>query len=174
MIYLLKTQNKKVLIPTLTLSLVLALSIFIKIPNNNFEVIAFDVGNADAFLLKTPANKYYMVDTGRSGYNGSKSQAEIIILKYLKDKGIKNIDGIILTHFDADHAGGAEDIIYTLKEYAVVFEFVEQIAHHIHIIGRDNKCTVGNALKLPAVGIGNAGQKVHQSACNITIAGFKI
>lgn len=114
-IYLLKTQNKKVLIPTLTLTLVLALSIFIKIPNNNFEVIAFDVGNADAFLLKTPANKYYMVDTGRSGYNGSKSQAEIIILKYLKDKGIKNIDGIILTHFDADHAGGAEDIIYTLK-----------------------------------------------------------
>ena len=52
-----------------------------------------------------------MIDTGKNGYNGGKSQAEILILKYLKDRGIKNIDTIIVTHFDNDHCGGTTDLI---------------------------------------------------------------
>lgn len=95
--------------------LILILSAVIHIPNRNFEVIAFDVGNADAFLLKTPKNKYFIIDSGKSGYNAKKTQADIIILKYLKDKGIKNLEGFIITHFDDDHAGGATDIIRNLK-----------------------------------------------------------
>ena len=35
--------------------------------------------------------------------------------KYLKDRGIKNIDLMILTHFDSDHSGGAVDIMQTAK-----------------------------------------------------------
>ncbi|MBR2526220.1 hypothetical protein IKE67_07100, partial [bacterium] len=46
---------------------------------------------------------------------GGKSQAEIIILKYLKDKGIKNLEGMIISHFDNDHAGGAIDLYKNLK-----------------------------------------------------------
>lgn len=115
--YILKTKfkNKKLIYSTIILSLLLFLSTILHLPNNNFEVISFDVGNADAFLLKTPKKKYYIIDTGKMAYDGGKSQAEIIILKYLKDKGIKNIDGIILTHYDSDHAGGAVDLINNLK-----------------------------------------------------------
>ena len=87
----------------------------INIPDKNFEVIAFDVQNADAFLLKSPQNKYFMIDTGKSGYNGGKSQAEFLILKYMKDYGIKNLEGIIITHFDNDHSGGAYDLIKNLN-----------------------------------------------------------
>lgn len=83
--------------------------------NNNLEITAFDVGNADAFMIKTPDNKYILVDTAKSGYNGGKSQAEMIILKYMKDNGIKNIDTLIITHFDNDHCGGAVDIINNLN-----------------------------------------------------------
>ena len=78
----------------------------ISIPNNNLEITAFDVGNADAFMIKTPDNKYMMIDTGKGGYNGGKSQAELLILKYFADNGIKNLDSIIVTHFDNDHCGG--------------------------------------------------------------------
>jgi competence protein ComEC len=97
------------------LAIVLTLSCLFHIPNHNFEVISFDVGNADAFLLKSPNNKYFIIDTGKLGYNGRKSQAEIIMLKYMKDKGIKDIEGIIITHFDSDHAGGSIDLINNLK-----------------------------------------------------------
>lgn len=104
-------ENKKLLIPILSMVLVLFLSATLHLPNHNFEVIAFDVGNADAFLLKTPRGKYFIIDTGKMGYNGGRSQGDMLILKYLRDKGIKNIEGMILTHFDSDHAGGAVDLI---------------------------------------------------------------
>ena len=87
----------------------------INIPNKNLEIIAFDVQNGDAFLLKTPRNKYMIIDTGKSGYRGSSSKAKMIIIKYLRDKGIKEIDSLILTHFDNDHAGGAVDLLENVK-----------------------------------------------------------
>ncbi len=88
---------------------------FIPITNTNLEIITFDVGNADCCMIKTPDNKYIMIDTGKSGYNGGKSQAEIIVIKYLKDRGIKNLDSIIVTHFDNDHCGGVVDLIKNLN-----------------------------------------------------------
>ena len=87
----------------------------IPIPNKNLEITAFAVQNADSFLIKTPQNKYFIIDTAKSGYNGSKSQAEIIVLKYLKDNGIKNIEGMIISHFDNDHSGGAVDLFNNLN-----------------------------------------------------------
>lgn len=101
---------KKILI-TAGVLLTIWLITLIPISNKNLEIIAFDVGNADAFLIKTPENKYIIIDTGKAGYNGGKTQAEMIILKYLKDRGIKNIDTMIISHFDNDHSGGAYDIL---------------------------------------------------------------
>ncbi len=106
--------NKKLKIFCLALLTLLLIS-FIQIPSNNLEVIVFDVQNADCFLIKTPENKYFIIDTGKSGYKGSKAQANSIIIKYLKDRGIKNIEALIITHFDNDHSGGAVDIIKNVK-----------------------------------------------------------
>ena len=83
------------------------------------QIITFDVQNADCFLIKTPQNKYFIIDTGRAGFRGSKAQANSIIIKYLKDRGIKNIEGLIITHFDYDHSGGAVDIMQNLKVHQV-------------------------------------------------------
>lgn len=102
----------KLTLPVLILALLLTQ---ISIPNKNLEITAFDVGNADAFLIKTPANKYLMIDTAKNGYNGGKSQAKMLILKYLMDRGIKEVDTIIVTHFDNDHCGGAYDLIKDLR-----------------------------------------------------------
>lgn len=106
--------SKRKIIVSCACLLVLIISV-IPIRNDNLEVIAFDVQNADAFLIKTPKNKYFIIDTGKAAYNGGSSQAKVIILKYLKDRGIKNIEGLIITHFDNDHSGGAVDLINNLK-----------------------------------------------------------
>ncbi len=113
-ILLFKDFSKKLLYTVLILVLLLLIST-IPIKNHNLEIIAFSVQNADSFLIKTPDNKYFIIDTAKSGYNGGKSQAEIIILKYLKDKGIKNFDGMIISHFDNDHSGGAINLYNSLK-----------------------------------------------------------
>lgn len=102
--------NKKLLISGTALLLMISLS-FIKIPNRDFELIAFDVQNADCFLVKTPQNDYYVIDTGKFPYTSKNPQAAMTIGKYLKDNGIRNIKALIVTHFDNDHAGGAAYIV---------------------------------------------------------------
>ncbi len=108
-------KYKTTAIKAITALFLILLITFIPIKNSTLEITAFDVGNADCFLIKTPESKYIMIDTGKTGYNGGKSQAEVIVLKYLKDKGIKNIDSIIVTHFDNDHCGGTVDLIKSVK-----------------------------------------------------------
>lgn len=111
----LRKKYKETAIKITSVLFLILLITFIPIKNSNLEITAFDVGNADCFLIKTPENKYIMIDTGKFGYNGGKSQAEVIILKYFKDNGIKNLNSIIVTHFDNDHCGGTVDLIKSLK-----------------------------------------------------------
>ena len=109
-----KIKSKKIIISITTLLILFALT-FITIPNRNTEVIFFSLGNADSILLKSPNNEYFLIDTGRSGYLKGASQAKNIIIKYLRDKGIKDINSLILTHFDSDHAGGTIDILKNIN-----------------------------------------------------------
>lgn len=106
--------NKKLLI-SIGACILLLITTTVSLPNHNLEIITFDVGNADAFLIKTPQNKYFIIDTAKLSYKSSSSTAKMVILKYLKDRGIKNIEGMILTHFDLDHAGGAVDLMNNLN-----------------------------------------------------------
>jgi len=109
----LKFKNKKFNIAICITILIFTLT-FIKIPNKDFEIMAFDVGNADSFLIKTPNNSYILIDAGKLPYRGI-SSAKLIINEYFKDNSIKNIDLMILTHFDDDHIGGAIDIFENIK-----------------------------------------------------------
>lgn len=107
-------KSKKLIIHALVILLLMPI-VSIKIPSKNMELITFDVQNADAFLLKSPQNKYFIIDTGRSSYKKHKTQAEKIILKYLQTQNINEIEGLIITHFDTDHAGGATKLIEKLN-----------------------------------------------------------
>lgn len=90
---------------------VIFFSVFINIPSKNPEILYFSVGNADSFLVKSPENDYFMIDTAKNGYKGSNAPAKNIMIKYMRDKGIKNLSALILSHFDSDHAGGTVDIM---------------------------------------------------------------
>ena len=108
----LKTKfTSKSVITMCFLLILIILSNLTNLPDKGLQIITFDVQNADCFLIKTPKNNYFIIDTGRASFNGSKAQANSIIIKYLKDNGIKNIEGMIITHFDNDHSGGAVDIM---------------------------------------------------------------
>ena len=110
--------SKKIVAFGILSAIFLGLSMINVVPHD-LEIIAFDVQNADCFLIKTPENKYFIIDTGRAGFRGSKAQANSIIIKYLKDRGIKDIEGMIITHFDNDHSGGASDIMKNFRVHNV-------------------------------------------------------
>lgn len=115
-ISLLRFRSKyKYFLPTIAILFITFIFTLIPINNNKAEIIFFAVENADSILIKSPHNQYFLIDSGKSPYKSASSQAANITLKYLKDKGIKNIKAYIITHFDSDHAGGTIDLIKNLN-----------------------------------------------------------
>ena len=68
-----------------------------------FSLHLFSFGKADAFLLMTEEGTV-LIDSGESGQGKE-------ILNFLEEKGITEIDTLILTHFDKDHVGGAAKVL---------------------------------------------------------------
>lgn len=109
-----KIKNRFIAI-SLSFLIFILLASFIPLKNNKTEIIFFAVGNADAILIKSPEEKYFLIDSGKYPYASRYSQAKNIILKYLTDKGVKEIDSFVITHFDSDHSGGSIDLMKNLK-----------------------------------------------------------
>ena len=66
------------------------------------QVTVLDVGQGQSILLQSEG-KTFLVDCG-GDYDDT---AADIAAETLLSRGIRRIDGLILTHYDADHAGGA-------------------------------------------------------------------
>ena len=89
---------------------------FIPYLNNNFEIIMFDVGQADSILIRYPNNQNnILIDTGKNDYTMTNG-----IIPYLKSRGIKNINYLIISHGDLDHIGGSISIIKNFKIETVI------------------------------------------------------
>ena len=67
-----------------------------------------DVGQGDAALVRTPAGKNILIDTG--GLQGEADISRMVLLPYLRYLGVKQIDALYLSHGDHDHAGGAAGV----------------------------------------------------------------
>lgn len=89
------------------------------------EINMFDVQNADCFLIKTPKNKYILLDTGKKTYKGS-TDFNLIVNPYLSNKRILSLDYLILTHFDSDHAGGALELLKNFKVKNIIIQKEEE------------------------------------------------
>jgi competence protein ComEC len=70
-----------------------------------FRVIAFDVGQGMALLVETAGHRL-LYDTG-PGYAPGADAGSRVLLPYLRMRGIAALDGMIVSHSDTDHTGGA-------------------------------------------------------------------
>lgn len=112
-IFLLSYQNKKYFYLNIILLIIIYISPYL---NSNFEVVMFEVGEADCHLIKYPYNKNtILIDTGKNEY---KIKNEVI--PYLKSIGIKKIDYLIITHGDEDHIGGYITLINNFQVKNVI------------------------------------------------------
>lgn len=68
-----------------------------------FNVSVIDVGKGDCILLQS-SDHSVMIDTG---YDETVDDIE----DYLSDEGVKELDALIITHYDKDHVGGAAELL---------------------------------------------------------------
>jgi competence protein ComEC len=90
---------------------------------NRWQLVIFDVGQGLSVLIQR-ANKAILYDTGAS-YESGFNMAEAVILPYLQYAGIAQLDKVIISHSDNDHAGGLtalqqsidiKELIYNVSE----------------------------------------------------------
>lgn len=87
---------------------ILMLGILFFTPEHGFEIDILDVGQGDGSFLRTQSGYTIFVDGGSTDV---KQAGEYRILPFLKSKGIRSIDYWIVSHTDADHISGLEEIL---------------------------------------------------------------
>ncbi|WP_084659597.1 DNA internalization-related competence protein ComEC/Rec2 [Vibrio sonorensis] len=88
-------------------ALLLSLLTLSSIRAPNWQVEVLDVGHGLAVIIRKDGHAV-LYDTAAAWTDGS--VAKSIITPYLKQVGVHTLDGVIISHFDSDHAGGLSTI----------------------------------------------------------------
>ncbi|WLD92146.1 DNA internalization-related competence protein ComEC/Rec2 [Alkalihalobacillus sp. AL-G] len=135
--------------------------------DRNGYVTMVDVGQGDAIVVELPFRRgVYVIDSGgffqfekerwmerRKSFN----TGEDILVPYLKARGIRSINALILTHGHIDHVGGALEVIDSIQVESVLYgkssmydNSEEQLLNHIqekgipiHLVRDGMKWTTG-------------------------------
>lgn len=86
---------------------------------NDLKVYFLDVGQGDATYIKTPKGDDILIDGG----NTDKGD---LMVKYLKELKVDDIEVLIMTHPDADHIGGLHKVMQNFKVKSV---YAPKVAH---------------------------------------------
>ena len=82
------------------------------LPAGEVEIVALDVGQGNAVVVRT-AGHALLYDAGPPFGPGADSGSRII-LPYLRASGVGRLDGMIVTHDDDDHWGGAASVMQAM------------------------------------------------------------
>jgi competence protein ComEC len=99
--------NKKrafLMIPFIPIIIYLFISVFEK---NEVKITFLDVGQGDSSVIELPDKKTMVLDTGKTGRETA---------SFLKYRGKKTVDALIVSHSHPDHTGGLD---YILKNFKV-------------------------------------------------------
>jgi len=76
------------------------------VPERGFRIAVLDVGQGLAVVVETRRHAL-VFDTGPA-WPGGGAAAQVSLLPYLRARGIRAIDRLVVSHDDGDHAGGVE------------------------------------------------------------------
>jgi len=99
--------NKKKLLLIIPFALIIGyLSIAAIMKKHDINITYLDVGQGDSSVLELPDNKIIVIDTGRSGKEAA---------AFIKYRGRKIIDSLVLSHVHPDHTGGLDYLMRHFK-----------------------------------------------------------
>ncbi|WP_218895567.1 DNA internalization-related competence protein ComEC/Rec2 [Neobacillus driksii] len=114
------------------------------------EVTMIDVGQGDSILIHYPFGQgTYLIDTGgtvqfeEEEWKKAAKPFEVgrdVVVPFLKGKGIKKLDKLILTHGDSDHIGGTVAVLKEIEVEQIIMPSVaEPSQSELTVIQEANK-----------------------------------
>ena len=78
----------------------------------HLRLIAFDVGQGDSTLLQFPDRSTLLVDASGTPFGSTAFDiGERVLAPALWSRGLRRLDGLVITHGDPDHIGGASAVL---------------------------------------------------------------
>jgi competence protein ComEC len=68
-----------------------------------------DVGQGDAIAVRTPHDRWVLVDAGLR--TGSWDAGARVVVPFLRRRGVRSLDAVVVSHGDADHLGGIPAVL---------------------------------------------------------------
>jgi len=116
-----KKKHPAILISCVTVGLVFAIAASWLEPKlDRYRVTVFDVGQGQSILVQYQG-KNYLVDCG----GDSDRVAADTVSHHLLSEGITRLDGILVTHYDKDHAGGLPNLLTSISADTLYLPDVE-------------------------------------------------
>ena len=84
---------------------------------HELRVTALDVGHGDAILVECPERGRFLID---GGAGGAYDQGRRVIAPYLRSRGIRRLDAVVVMHPDSDHVGGLASVLASFDVGAVL------------------------------------------------------
>ena len=139
----------------------------------SFEAEVLDVGQGTSVLIRTTSHTL-LYDTGPP--MGESDVGERIVLPRLRALGISRLDGLILTHDDLDHTGGAASVMRDMNTGWLMSSLPQT---HSLLNRRNLRCARGQhwqwdgvrfeILNPPATAYGQDGRKDNDRSCVLRI-----
>ncbi len=90
---------------------------FLRRADSGFAMTVLDVGQGDAIDFQFPGNRHMLIDTGKGG---DSDKGRWVITPFLKSKGVRAIETLVITHPQEDHLGGALTVLDEFRVRRVV------------------------------------------------------
>lgn len=82
-------------------------------PQEGMELTMLDVGQGDSIVIRSDSGRIYLSDCGSSSVS---KVGTYRLLPFLKVKGYGRIEGIFISHLDADHYNGILELLESAEE----------------------------------------------------------
>jgi competence protein ComEC len=101
----------------LLVSVIATLAPTLRRPDGRLRVTVLDVGQGDAIVVEGPDGRTVLVDAG-SGGPYRLDAGERVVAPFLWNRGVLALHAVVVTHADADHAGGMAAVrrLFTVRD----------------------------------------------------------
>ena len=108
--------------PTRLLGVLLCLPAVLHRPatpgSGDFDLAVLDVGQGLSVVVRT--HSHVLVYDAGPEFRGGRDAGALAVLPYLRQRGIRSLDALVVSHADLDHRGGAGSIVAGLDTRLVI------------------------------------------------------
>lgn len=98
--------------PRMACAVLLAAVFMVRLPGK-LTVTMLDVGQGECVCVETPKHHVYLLDAGSSSH---KNVGQYQIVPFLEYSGVRRVEGIFVSHWDADHVNALGQLLEWAKK----------------------------------------------------------